>query len=86
MDKEGRVRAHLVQFGLSEPMARCLAKPLARDLSVAQLRQLGGLAKAVRDRREPHGTTALIEQLTRTGDPQIVAVAGKAALGCALLR
>ena len=83
LSPESRVRAGLMEAGLSQRTASCMAKPMARDLSLVQLRRLqslGGLRKSHRD-----GLTSaeLLHRLRALQDPDIIAVAGRAAIACA---
>lgn len=82
IDKEGRVRSHLVDMGFSEPAARCMAQPMSSQLSVAQLQRLGSLSKAMRRADQPHGVERILDRLAQVGDPEIIAVVGQATLGC----
>lgn len=80
---ESRVRAGLVDAGLSDTMAACMAKPMAGKLSIAQLRKLQSLGEV---RNPQNGALSVREFLQKVGalqDSEIVAVTGKAALDCA---
>lgn len=82
VDKEGRVRSNLVELGFSDPAARCMARPIAQELSIAQLQRLGSLAKALQTSDRPRGTQRVLERLAGVGDPEIIGVVGQATLGC----
>lgn len=82
---EAKVREKLLEAGLKPRMAQCVAEKLVRHLSTAQLRRLGQLAKL--PRRHAAGPLRIDEFLARLdalNDPQIVAVATRAGLGCAI--
>ncbi len=79
--KQYQVQSALTKAGVPPTMAECMAEPLARDLSTAQLRSLGKVAKA--------STTALsgqqaLDMLRRDVDPETVGVVVRAGLGCLL--
>ena len=82
VDKESRVTSNLIEFGFSDSVARCMARPLAQDLSIAQLQRLGALAKAFKASDQPRGTQRVLERLAGIGDPEIIGVVGQATLGC----
>jgi hypothetical protein len=84
LSPEARLRAGLIEAGLSPHMAGCMAEKMADRLSITQLRRLQSLA-SLRD--EDIGQIPLdryLHRLRALGDPEIVAVTGKAALRCAL--
>ncbi len=82
--REQTIRNHLVQAGLSESMARCMADPLARNLTNDQLRKLARLAGTVRaDPRQMTYGDAL-RALESVGDPQLLQISVRTATGCAL--
>jgi hypothetical protein len=82
--KEERVHAGLLDIGLSARTASCLAPPLARDLSTAELRKLGRLAHLRNGDARAINIDLLLKQLSALDDGHILAVASRAALGCAL--
>ncbi len=79
---EGKVRRGLVNAGLSESMAGCMARPMVKELSTSQLMKLNSLSRARgMDLRE----TTLEEFMRRTRalqDPDILQVTMRAATGC----
>lgn len=83
LSPESRLAAGLEDAGLSKHMAQCMAKRMASRLSLAQLRKLQSLGTL----RKPQGEAQTVEELVRKlralGDPEIVAVSGKAAFSCA---
>nr|WP_066765598.1 hypothetical protein [Sphingobium sp. CCH11-B1] len=83
LSPESRVRAGLMNAGLSEPMASCMAKPMARNLSVLQLRRLQSLGGIRKSHRQGLTIAELLRRLRALQDPEIVAVTGRAAVACA---
>ncbi len=81
---ESQLRKGLVSAGLTEPMARCMAKPMARQLSVDQLMKLRSLSKV--SGLDPRRTT--YEKVTRhlraLEDPEILRITTSAAVDCAI--
>ena len=67
---EARLRAGLVNAGLSEPMAACMAERMVDRLSLTQLRRIGDLPYA-RDERTVRGFLHRVRSLR---DPEILAV------------
>lgn len=76
---EARLRAGLVNAGLSPPIAGCMAHRLAERLSLAQLRRIGDLPVA----RESLSVSAFLHDLRALGDPEILGVATGSAALCA---
>ncbi len=77
---EARLRAGLVNAGLSEPMAACMAERMADRLSLIQLRRIGDL---------PHASSSVsmsefLHRVRALGDMQIVGVSSSAAALCAV--
>jgi hypothetical protein len=82
MGAEGKVRRGLINAGLSEGMATCMATPMARELSINQLMKLNSLSGA---KKMDLGRTSLDEFLKRTRalqDPEIMRVTARAATDC----
>lgn len=80
---EQKVRAALVDAGVSDRVAGCMAKPMARKLSVDQLMALKRLAKQARaDAGAAMTPKHMLRKIAALGDPEIAAVTGRAALTC----
>jgi hypothetical protein len=80
---ESRVRAGLAESGLPDAMAACMAKPMATELSIGQLRKLQSLG-AVRNSQNRRLTLPeFLHKVRALHDPEIIAVTGRAALSCA---
>lgn len=77
---EARLRAGLVNAGLSEPMAACMAERMVDRLSLAQLRRIGDLPYA-RDERTVAG---FLHRIRALRDGEIWTVASAAAAICAV--
>ncbi|MBB5987189.1 hypothetical protein [Sphingobium lignivorans] len=81
---EAQLRQGLVNAGLSEPMARCMARPMVEKLSTSQLMKLRSLGKT--GDLDPRRTSynELMRHLRAMQDPEIIRVTASAALGCSL--
>lgn len=84
MSPEARLRAGLIDAGLSAPMAGCMAKSMVQRLSNNQLMKLRSLHKASQVNLRDMSYQQLAQQVRTLGDPEIVAVTTTAAVGCAL--
>lgn len=83
MVKESAVQSALVDAGVSRAMAECMARPMAEQLSVRQLRNLERLAEVRRERVADLTLGELAERLRQT-DPETTAVVTRASVGCML--
>lgn len=81
--KQNEVEAALVDAGLSRRMAACMARPMAEQLSVRQLRDLQNLAGLRRERIGDLTIGELATTLSRT-DAETAGVVTRAGLGCAI--
>ena len=79
---EARLRAGLVNAGLSEPMAACMAERMVDRLSLMQLRRIGDLPYA----REERDAQGLLHRIRALGDAEILRVTAAAAGVCAARR
>jgi hypothetical protein len=81
---EAKVRAGLMDAGLSERMSACMAEKMVRRLSIDQLKQLKSIV-SVKD-TDYHRLTVdrLLYKLRAVNDPEIFAVTSRAALSCAI--
>ena len=81
---EQRVRSGLVDAGLSQPMAACMAERMVDRLSLLQLRRIGRLG----DLREANARELSVDQFLHRaraiGDPEILAVMTTSAGICAV--
>ncbi len=81
---ETRIRTALMDAGLSQPMAACMADRMVDRLSLVQLNKLGGLKKL---RSQDMRKVTVDEFLRRTRalqDPEILSVATSSAVICAV--
>lgn len=81
---ETRVRTALMDAGLSQPMAACMADRMVDRLSLVQLNKLNGLKKL---RGQDMRKVTVEEFLRRTRalqDPEILGVATSSGLICAV--
>ena len=80
---ESRVRAGLIDDGLSPKMAACMAERMTDRLSLNQLRQLQSLASVRKSHMEKMSLDQLLYKVRGLEDPEIFMVTSKAALHCA---
>ena len=76
---EARLRAGLVNAGLSRPLAGCMAHRMAGRLSLVQLRRIGDLPEA----RESLSVSEFLHNLRSLRDPEILGAATSSAALCA---
>jgi hypothetical protein len=81
---EGRVRSALLDAGLSEPNAECMAGRMVDRLPIAQLRKLEGLKARPGEREKPVTRSEYLERVRRVGDAEAVAVTASSAGLCAV--
>jgi len=77
---ETRLRTGLMNAGLSEPMAACVAGRMVDRLSLMQLRRIGDLPYA-RDERSVQG---FLHRVRALRDTEILTVASASAAVCAV--
>lgn len=82
--KQAQVRSALLDAGLSEPMAKCMAEPLGSELSVNQLKSLQRVAKLANTAPTRMTEKQVLDLLKRDLDPQTVGVVVRAGIGCLL--
>lgn len=81
---ESRVRAGLMEAGLSPHMATCMAERMVDRLSLLQLRRLESLASLRKSHMEDMTVDRFLFKVRALEDPEIFAVTSKAAIVCAL--
>ncbi|MBA4354156.1 MAG: hypothetical protein C0409_05640 [Novosphingobium sp.] len=74
---EGRVKSALVDAGLSDANASCMAERMTDRLSIGQLRRLQALQGTKR------GLSAYIATVKKLGDAELLGVTSSAAALCA---
>lgn len=82
--KEMRVRSALVDAGLSNAQAACMARPMAEQLSVGQLRDLQRLTGLKGEKIRDLSLQEVFGRATRVLDAPTLAVLTRAGLGCAI--
>jgi len=80
---EQKVDAALQQAGVPPRVAHCMAERMASKLSIEQLRELKALARD-REPGEKMNAKRIIKRVAAIGDPEIVEVTGRAAIGCTI--
>lgn len=80
--KQAQVRSALLEAGLSEPMANCMAEPLGKELSVGQLKSLQRVAKLADTSPARLTQKQVMDLLKRDLDPETVGVVVRAGIGC----
>ena len=83
---ESRLRAGLVDAGLSPHMAGCMAARMADRLSIMQLRRLQSLASLRKSHMADMTVDHFLYKVRALEDPEIFGVTSKAALICAIDR
>jgi len=81
---ESRLRAGLVQAGVSQRMAGCMAERMVDDLSILQLRRLQSLGSLKSSNMGELSVADLLHKVRALRDPEILSVTSKAAGVCAL--
>ena len=83
---EQKVRVALSDAGVPDDVAKCMARKMVSRLSIEQLKELKRLgALAHREPGEHIGTKRILRAAEALGDPEIVGVTSRAALGCYIL-
>lgn len=83
LSPESRLRAGLVEAGLSPAMAACMAQRMADKLNIMQLRKLQSLASLRKSHSPDMTVDRLLHKVRALEDPEILAVTSTAALRCA---
>ena len=81
---EGRVHSALVEAGLSERNATCMAERMVDRLTIPQLRKLEALKARPGERERPVTIAQYLERVRRVGDAEVVAVTASSAGLCAV--
>lgn len=75
---EARLRAGLVNAGLSPPLAACMAERMVDRLSLMQLRRIGDLPRA----RAALSVAEFLRRIRALRDPEILSVSASSAAVC----
>jgi hypothetical protein len=78
---EQRVNAALRDAGVPPRVASCMAERMVAKLSIEQLKELKSLAKAEQP-GEKVSAKHILKRVAAIGDPQVVEVTSRAAIGC----
>ncbi len=81
---ESRVHSALVEAGLSDRNADCMAGRMVDRLTIAQLRKLESLKARDGERERPVTIGEFIERVRRVGDNEVIAVTASSAGLCAV--
>mgnify|MGYP001570491921 FL=1 len=79
---ESRVRAGLIDAGLSPRMAGCMAERMVDRLSLVQLRRLQSIASLHKSHMGKMSMDELLYKVRALEDPEIFLVTSKAAIHC----
>lgn len=79
-----RVEQALLDNGVPEPLATCMAPRLTDRLSIIQLKKLERLAPEAGEDQVPLSPGKAIDRLERVDDPEAVKTLGAVAAGCGL--
>ncbi|MFA9200013.1 MAG: hypothetical protein ACEQR8_02320 [Cypionkella sp.] len=81
---EDRVRSALVEAGLSQGNADCMAGRMVDRLTIAQLKKLEALKARAGERERPVTIAEYLERVRRVGDSEVIAVTASSAGLCAV--
>jgi hypothetical protein len=81
---QSRLTTGLQEAGLSSKQSRCMADDMAGKLSIGQLLKLSSLGKAKGRDLKTVSTKQFLHDVCALGDPEIISITTRAALGCAL--
>lgn len=84
LSPESKLRAGLIEAGLSPRMAGCMAVDMADRLSVMQLRRLQSLASLRKSHMGDMTLDRFLYKVRALEDPEIFLVSSKAAIRCAI--
>jgi len=80
---EWRVKSGLVDAGVGEKRANCMAARMVDRLSIIQLRKLQNMDAQKGEPEEPTGLGDYIKRVRRAGDDEAIAVTASSAALCA---
>ena len=81
---ESRVHSALVEAGLSDKNASCMAGRMVDRLTISQLRKLEALKARPGERERPVTIGEYVERVRRVGDSEVIAVTASSAGLCAV--
>jgi hypothetical protein len=80
---EARLRTGLVNAGLSQSIASCMAERMVDRLSLVQLRRLGSLSSLKDERMSDVSLNQFLHKVRALKDPEILTVTTSSAALCA---
>ena len=80
---EGRVESALVEGGLSQANAECMAERMVDRLTIEQLLKLERVKARPGEREKPASIGQYLERVRRVGDAEVIAVTATSAGLCA---
>lgn len=81
---ESQIRSGLVNAGLSQPMAGCMASQMIGKLSLIQLRRLGSLGNFKSESVREMSIDRFLHNVRALKDPEVLAITSRAGLSCAI--
>jgi hypothetical protein len=81
---ESRLRAGLIDAGLSKKQSGCMAGQMAGKLSLGQMMKLSSLGEFKEGSVKDMSVRQFLRNVRALEDPEILSITSKAALGCAL--
>ncbi|NCP14956.1 MAG: hypothetical protein GW858_12480 [Sphingomonadales bacterium] len=81
---KSRVESALIDAGLGERNATCMAERMVDRLSISQLRKLEGLKAQNGESARPTTLDGYIDRVRRVGDAEVLAVTSSSAALCAV--
>jgi hypothetical protein len=81
---ETKLRAGLIEAGLSKKQSGCMARDMAGKLSLGQMLRMSSLGKLKGGGAKDMSLKQFLHTVRSLEDPEIITVTSKAALGCAL--
>lgn len=81
---ESRMKAGLIEAGLSESQSTCMAQRMVNKLSLLQLRRIASLKNFTREEVGSMRLDRFLHNIRSLQDGEILSVTTRAALGCAI--
>jgi hypothetical protein len=80
------VRSALVNAGAAPAVADCMAERMTDQLSIAQLQRLQRVKAAPGEKTSNLSPVEIVERISRSGDPEVIAVTASAGAVCSVTR
>jgi hypothetical protein len=81
---EMKLRAGLIEAGLSKKQSSCMARDMADKLTLGQMMRMSSLGKFKEGGAKDMSLKQFLHNVRALEDPEIISITSKAALGCAL--